>query len=93
MTNTGDNSISTQSIEGQTGLTPISPKPKHEFWVDFVRVFAIVAVLVLHSSAPILYKFNTLPLKLVDWEHLRFSGQRVRPAFFHALRILAPQKN
>ena len=35
---------------------------KYEFWVDFVRAFATIAVIVLHSSAPILYRYNLLPL-------------------------------
>ncbi|MEH1855873.1 MAG: acyltransferase family protein [Nostoc sp.] len=35
---------------------------KNIIWVDFIRVFATFSVVLLHSSASLLYKYNELPL-------------------------------
>ncbi|PQO27129.1 acyltransferase [Blastopirellula marina] len=63
--------------------TPASPLAVREVWVDFVRVFAVFCVIVLHVAGPLLYEYNELPR--ADWLIANFYDSCVRmcvPLFF-----------
>lgn len=58
-------------------------KMQKQVWVDCVRVFATFCVVVLHSAAPLLYKYNEL--SEVDWWVGNLFDSAVRicvPLFF-----------
>jgi len=58
-------------------------------WIDFMKIFSMFAVIILHSSAPILYRFNHIDFS--DWMTGNIFEGMVRmavPLFFMVSGVL-----